>query len=219
MKGPLCISLILGMAVFSPAFAQNTDNMAFNPDPGASKKPIQAPFYQTPPGTPPDYGQERDPILDQPHAPLLDIHRVNLTFQNRDYPEEQLPPGTAAIPDRWDLDIPVWMRYNAPERETPYMYNTPRLWDPYKQSVLKGDVPVLGQDIFLSLTGTSFTSYEARDIPTPAGVSTASANSSEFYGAGNQHGSRSVRLVPPRPVQGGNRLPTRDVGLAPGAGL
>jgi hypothetical protein len=186
MKRTLLILLVLGLAAFSPTFAQNTDDMAFNPDPGASQKPIPAPFYQTPPGTPPDYGQEREPILDQPHAPLLDIHRVQLTFQNRDYPEEELPPGTTAVPDRWDLDIPIWMRYNAPERETPYMYNTPRLWDPYKQSVLKGDVPVMGQDIFLSLTATSFTSFEARDIPTPAGVSTAGANSSEFFGQGNQ---------------------------------
>ena len=90
------------------------------------------------------------------------------------------------VPDRWDLNIPVWMRYNSPERETPYMYDTPQLWDPYKQSVLKGDVPVAGQDIFLSLTGTSFTSYEARDIPTPSGVSSAAANSSEFFGEGDQ---------------------------------
>jgi len=47
-------------------------------------------------------------------------------------------------------------------------------------------LPVAGQDIFLSLTASSFTSYEARDIPTPSGVSTAAANSSEFFGEGNQ---------------------------------
>jgi hypothetical protein len=183
MKGARLILLGLGLGAFWPAFAQDA---AYNPDPGASKKPIQAPFYQVPPGTPPDYGLERDPLLDTPHAPLLDIHPIRKTWENRDYPEEQLPPDTLGVPDRWDLDIPVWMRYNAPERETPYMYNTPRLWDPYKQSVLKGDVPIAGQDIFLSLAATSFTSYEARDIPTPAGVSTASANSTEFYGQGNQ---------------------------------
>jgi hypothetical protein len=188
MKGPLLILLILGSGAFLPAFSQSAtyDNPAYNPDPGASQKPIPPPFYQTPPGTPPDYGLERDPLLDLPHAPLIDIRPVTKTWQNRDYPEEQLPPDTLGVPDRWDLDIPVWMRYNSPERETPYMYQTPRLWDPYKQSVLKGDVPVAGQDIFLSLTATSFTSYEARDIPTPSGVSTAGANSPEFYGQGDQ---------------------------------
>jgi len=197
MKGALLILLVVGFGGFSPAWSQdmtaNPDfaggvyrDSSYNPDPGASKKPIQSPFYQVPPGTPPDYGQERDPLVDQPHAPLLDIHRIPRTWQNREYPEEQLPPGTQGVPDRWELDIPVWMRYNEPERESPYMYNTPRLWDPYKQSVLKGDVPVLGQDIFLSLTATSFTSYEARDIPTPAGVSTERPNSSEFFGEGDQ---------------------------------
>ena len=206
MKRPLLILLVLALGVSSRAGAQTgtpaipampaasatstsmdtSQNTAYNPDPGASEKPIQAPFYQPPPGTPPDYESEREPIIDQPHAPLLDIHRVQMTFQNRDYPEEMLPPGTMGVPDRWDMDIPIWMRYNAPERETPYMTNTPRLWDPYKQSVLKGDVPVAGQDIFLSLTATSFTSYEARDIPTPSGVSTQRPDSSEFFGEGNQ---------------------------------
>ena len=174
---------VLGAGGFSPAAAQDA---TFNPDPGASKKPIQAPFYQVPPGVPPDYGHVREPLVDKPHAPLLDIHQVNKDWQNRDYPEEQLPPGTAGVPDRWDMAIPVWMRYNCPERESPYMYQTPDLWDPYKQSVLKGDVPVAGQNIFLSMAGTSFTSYEARDIPTPSGVSSARADSSEFYGEGNQ---------------------------------
>ena len=206
MKRPLLILLALLTGLSVPASAQSdpapipaipavngtvapqtsSENTAYNPDPGASEKPIQAPFYQTPPGTPPDYESEREPIVDAPHAPLLDIHRVNMVYQNRDYPEEQLPPGTMAVPDRWDLDIPVWMRYNSPQRETPYMTNTPRLWDPYKQSVLKGDVPVAGQDIFLSLTAVSFTSYEARDIPTPSGVSAQRSNDPEFFGAGNQ---------------------------------
>jgi hypothetical protein len=183
MKGPLLIFLLLGTAALGPLWAQSAP---FNPDPGAAQKPVQAPFYQAPPGTPPDYQSVRDPLTELPHAPLVDLDRVSAVWKNRDYPAEPLPPNTIAVPDRWALDIPVWMRYNIAEPETPYMYKTPELWDPYKQSVLKGDVPVAGQDIFLSLTATSFTSYEARDIPTPAGVSTAAANSSEFYGHGNQ---------------------------------
>ena len=105
MKGLLLILLVLGLGAFSPAFSQT-----YNPDPGASKKPILPPFYQTPPGTPPDYGLERDPLIDLPHAPLLDIHAVTKTWQNREYPEEQLPPGTLGVPDRWELSIPVEMR-------------------------------------------------------------------------------------------------------------
>jgi hypothetical protein len=164
----------------------NKENTGYNPDPGASERPIQAPFYTAPPGTPPDYESEREPIIDQPHDPLIDVHAIHKVWQNREYPEGELPAGTMGVPDRWDLAIPVWMRYNAPERESPYMYNTPRLWDPYKQSVLKGDVPIIGQDIFLSLTANSFTSYEARDIPTPAAISTNRSSESEFFGSGNQ---------------------------------
>jgi hypothetical protein len=180
------IPAIPAAPAFTLSSANNEQNTTYNPDPGASLKPIPAPFYQAPPGTPPDYGQEREPLLDQPHAPVLPIQHVTTTWKNRDYPEEQLPPGTFGVPDRWTMDIPVWMRYNTPEPESAYMYQTPRLWDPYKQSVLKGDVPIFGsQDIFLSLTGASFTSYEARDIPTPSGVSTNRGNSPEFYGEGD----------------------------------
>jgi hypothetical protein len=169
-----------------PAASAGVDDVTFNPDPGASRRPIQAPFYQTPPGTPPDYGGERDPLLDQPHAPLLDIHTVQKDWQNRQFSLGNYPPGTAGGLDRWYLPIPVWQRYNNTDIESPYMYQTPQLWDPYKQSILKGDTPVLGQDIFFAMTATSFTSYEARDVPTPAGVSTAQANSSEFWGDGDQ---------------------------------
>ena len=181
MKGLRPILLVMaGLA------SARADDPSFNPDPGASQKPIPAPFYQMPPNTPPDFGEERDPLLDVAHAPLLDVHAVIKTWQNRDYSDTETPPGTTGVPNRWDLNIPVWMRYNNPEIEAPYMSETPQLWDPYKQSRLKGDVPILGQDIFLSLTASSFTSYEARDVPTPSGVSTSSANSPEFWGQGNQ---------------------------------
>ncbi len=103
MKRSLLILVALGAGAFLPVSAQvlqppapasqtSYDDASYNPDPGASKKPIQAPFYQTPPGTPPDYGTEREPLLDEPHAPPLDIRRISKVWQNRDYPEEQLPP-------------------------------------------------------------------------------------------------------------------------------
>ncbi len=104
------------------------------------------------------------------------------------------------------LPIPVWQRYNGTEIESPYMYQTPQLWDPYKQSILKGDTPVIGQDIFFAMTATSFTSYEARDVPTPSNVSSAQANSSEFFGAGNQMEVDQFLLAQPRPLQGRDRF-------------
>jgi hypothetical protein len=165
----------------------------FNPDPGAAFRPDEEPLFTPPPGTPADYEGERGPVNDtSSYAPLLDVHSVPKDWQNRNFSLGNYPKDTKGGIDRWYIDIPVWQRYNNTDGspnsniESPYQYKSNDIWDPYRQSVLKGDKPVLGQDIFLTLTATSFTSYEARDIPTPAGVSTSQANSSEFYGQGNQ---------------------------------
>ena len=63
------------------------------------------------------------------------------------------------------------------------MYDTPRLWHPYEQSTLKGDVPIFGQDIFMNVTAKNFTLTEGRKLPVPSGVSTAAAGSADFSGA------------------------------------
>ena len=58
--------------------------------------------------------------------------------------------------------------------------------DPYNQNTLKGDRPVIGQDVFLVLTGTLDVPFEARRLPLPSGVSAAQAESYEFFGDGNE---------------------------------
>jgi hypothetical protein len=90
------------------------------------------------------------------------------------------------MPNRWEITPPHWQRYMDPSTETPYMYDTPRLWHPYEQSRLKGDVPVIGQDIFLNVTAKNFSIFEKRKLPVPSGVSTAASNSSEFFGRSEQ---------------------------------
>ena len=62
----------------------------------------------------------------------------------------------------------------------------PMLWSPYRQSVLKGDVPVIGQDIFLDLTASSETVTEFRRVPTASGVSGAVPGEYEFYGQSDE---------------------------------
>jgi hypothetical protein len=81
------------------------------------------------------------------------------------------------VPDRWRVGIPG-----------DYVQNTRNdtLFDPYGQNVLKGDYPILDQDKFLILTGTSDTLYEARKLPSPSGISTARPGSDVFYGEGDQ---------------------------------
>ncbi|MHA3770854.1 hypothetical protein ACXR0O_04880 [Verrucomicrobiota bacterium sgz303538] len=110
-----------------------------------------------------------------------------------DYPEYPLgreglgfPPHHQAVPNRWFLNFPQWRRYHDPSIETPYAYETPRLWHPYEQSTLKGDVPIIGEDLFLNLTAKNFSLFEFRQLPVASGVSTAQPNSAEFFGRGQQ---------------------------------
>lgn len=92
-------------------------------------------------------------------------------------------PNSEPMPNRWEITVPHWQRYMDPSTETPYMYDTPRLFHPYEQSRLKGDVPILGtQDIFMNVTFKNFSIFEKRKLPTPSGVSAAQPNSSEFFG-------------------------------------
>lgn len=97
----------------------------------------------------------------------------------------RLPPGTVAVPDRWRIPIGVWQRYDHPESrgtETPYQ-TAPRLWHPYLQSRLKGDLPIWGQDVFLNLTVFNVTDFEGRTLPKPSGVSAEEPLRTEFYGS------------------------------------
>jgi hypothetical protein len=89
------------------------------------------------------------------------------------------------MPDRWRVGFPLWDR-NPPSAlyDAPYRPGSP--WNPYRQNILKGDYPILGQNTFFSLTATSDTTVETRKLPTPSGVSTARANSADFFGSGDQ---------------------------------
>lgn len=103
------------------------------------------------------------------------------------YADHEYPPFTRAVADRWRVPPGKWNRYPDDNiAETPYEEPTPYLWHPYFQSTLKGDIPIVGQDIFASLTLQNTTDVEHRELPTPSGVSTARPFSSEFYGRGEQ---------------------------------
>ncbi|MGE0820573.1 MAG: Ig-like domain-containing protein [Candidatus Binatia bacterium] len=90
--------------------------------------------------------------------------------------EESASADFQAMTDRWRIVPP------------PYEVNVPagRLWDPYNQNVLKGDYPVYGQDVFLSLTGTWDTLVELRKTPVPSGVSSDRPGSAQFLGNSSQ---------------------------------
>lgn len=115
---------------------------------------------------------------------------IRYEFKSSDIPigtsKEAFPPYTYPQRDRWRVGFSPWRRYTQGSAETPYETPVPYLWHPYKQSVLKGDVPIIGQDIFLNLTASSTTEFEARRLPVPSGVSAARPDSSEFFGRGEQ---------------------------------
>ncbi len=160
----------------------------FNPDPGVWDQPAQMtepnnlllfPEESVLPGT-----------LKLPRGDVIGHDPIRKTFTYPSYPLGReglgLLPHAKGVPNRWLVPFPHWQRYRDASTETPYMYDTPRLWHPYRQSKLKGDVPVFGQDIFLNLTAKNLSLFEMRKLPVPSGVSTATPNSAEFFGRGEQ---------------------------------
>src|SRR5215475_178538 len=103
---------------------------------------------------------------------------------------ESLPPAAdvfATVPDRWALPQPEYRRYPASGE---YVYTRPRWYDPFNRIRFKGDEPIwpslLGQQVFLNLTATSDTTFDARRVPSPSNVSAANPGSEEFFGHGEQ---------------------------------
>ena len=98
---------------------------------------------------------------------------------------EGFPPNSKPVPDRWhDVGYTPWRRYTAGDtNEMPFANVEPETWHWYRQSVLKGDLPIHGQDWFLGLTASSESLYEKRDIPQPSGVSSAEPGLTNFLGS------------------------------------
>jgi len=166
----------------------------FNPDPGGGNllEPEPPPDLFPPIlPQPPEYGEESVPrSLGLPRRGVreTDPERHRLEYQT--YPDSEsgrgLLPGSEPVPNRWFIGFGRWNRYADPSTETPYRSGALRFWHPYLQSKLKGDAPIIGQEIFLNLTLNNFSQFEARRLPIPSGVSTARPNSSEFFGRSEQ---------------------------------
>lgn len=98
--------------------------------------------------------------------------------RNRRVPQSDFFP----LPDRFRIGLPG-----------DYVQNTRgSLLDPYNQNVLKGDYPIVDreghhEDLFLILTLTSDTLFEARNLPVPTSVSPAEPGKFDFFeNAGQQ---------------------------------
>jgi hypothetical protein len=84
------------------------------------------------------------------------------------------------VPDRWRIGFPMDYRQNVRGGANAAL-------NPYEQNLLKGDFALPGtQNLFLNLTATSDTLFEARRLPVASGVSTARPGSFDFFGQGRQ---------------------------------
>ena len=89
--------------------------------------------------------------------------------------------------DRWRIGFPEYDRYGdraARGRDIPF--KRAGKWDPYNQSVLKGDYPIKGNKLFMIFSAVSTTLIEQRRAPTPSGVSSDDPGSGEFFGQPEQ---------------------------------
>jgi len=133
-----------------------------------------------------------------------------------------------AEPNRWRVTMPEWNRYGT-GGEHPYVHGSK--WDPFDKNNWKGDVPVIGQQIFFNFTGISDTFFDGRRLPVPSGVSTAQPGTPGFFGKGEQifldqlfifsfdlfHGDAAFRPVDWRiritPAVSMNYLAVRELGI------
>jgi Carboxypeptidase regulatory-like domain len=133
-----------------------------------------------------------------------------------------------AEPNRWRVTMPEWNRYGT-GGEHPYVHGSK--WDPFDKNKWKGDVPIIGQQIFFNFTGISDTFFDGRRLPVPSGVSTAQPGTPGFFGKGEQifldqlfifsfdlfHGDAAFRPVDWRiritPAVSTNYLAVRELGI------
>ncbi|MEO8434762.1 MAG: carboxypeptidase-like regulatory domain-containing protein [Pyrinomonadaceae bacterium] len=97
--------------------------------------------------------------------------------------EPQVTADRRAVRDRWRIGFPEYDRYGdraARGRDIPFKRTS--WYDPYNQSVLKGDYPIIGNNTFMVLSGVSSTTVELRRTPTPSDVSSDEPLSGEFFG-------------------------------------
>lgn len=87
------------------------------------------------------------------------------------------------VRDRWRAGFPEYDRYGdkgARGRDIPFRRG--RWYDPYNQSWLKGDYPIIGNKVFMILSAVSSTTTELGRTPKPSDVSSARSGSAEFFG-------------------------------------
>jgi len=119
-------------------------------------------------------------------APPIDVsQRKPLGAAGRESVESEPQTQTDRRPvrDRWRVGFPEYDRYGdkgARGRDIPFKKG--RWYDPYNQSWLKGDYPIIGNKTFMIISAVSSTTVDLSRTPKPSDVSSARAGSGEFFG-------------------------------------
>ena len=85
-------------------------------------------------------------------------------------PRSALNQDLIAVPDRWRMGSPS----NAVRVQG-------SKWNPYRQNMLKGDYPIIGQSTFLTFSAISDTVVEAKRVPIPFGSTTRDPGGFDFF--------------------------------------
>jgi hypothetical protein len=103
--------------------------------------------------------------------------------------EGQTEPQFIPVEDRWRIGFPSWDRYGKGHPATDdYPFIPGNWWDPYNQNVLKGDYPIMGQNVFVAFTASSRTIADYHEVPiaTTPFESTARPGTEQFFGRPDQ---------------------------------
>jgi hypothetical protein len=96
----------------------------------------------------------------------------------------QSRPDRREVRDRWRVAFPEYDRYGdkgAQGRDIQFRRKV-SWYNPYDQSVLKGDYPIFGQKTFMILSAVSNSVVEQNRTPKPSDVSSARPGNAEFFG-------------------------------------
>ena len=130
---------------------------------------------------------------------------------------EPVPPQFTPVPDRWRIGFPDWDRYRS-GLGAPYSRRS-SLLNPYRQNLLKGDLPVLGQDVFLNLGLTSDTLADFRSRYIPSNVSSRDPGQFRFFGSGRQDLVDQLFLLSAEVFKGDTAFRPKDWAFRVTAGL
>ena len=166
-------------------------NVPVPADHALPRAPLERARLESSPSVPPAR-DGHDPVPRDLQLPRNDVRTTrfipNVWHAPEEYPLSELGRGVPAnakpVSDRWrGTSFSSWRRYTSGDtNELPFYHPKPALWHHYRQSILKGDLPIRGQDLFLNLTAASELVFEDRKITLPSGVSASRPGSFDFFG-------------------------------------